>query len=219
MKKILLSLVATLLVTSLSGCNPSTSSTGHGPGKQYELEGGKVTFVPPPSPWKEQLGTESAEIESGAMSDKETNIGVSFHKPDSEGFFAVGSMEQNAKVETDANGKETGRSLIELENDQDTLNIIAFWVLKRDGKILKQEYIPLAGANAFRMEFELDKPEEKMKGQQVHFTKDGTHWTLSMLMPAKDYSAEVKHFQTMVSSFQLESSQRRAGEPVATATP
>lgn len=214
MKKILLSLIVTILVTTL-GCDPGQRSGPAGAGKTYALEGGKVTFVPPPSPWKESVGTEPAQHDSGAMSDKETTIGVSFHKPDSDGFFAVGSMEQNAKVEVDKDGKETSRTLVELENDQDTLNIIAFWVLKRDGKILKQEYIPVAGTNAFRMEFEMGKPEEAMKGQQVHFTRDGTHWTLSMLMPAKEYSAEVKHFQNMVSSFQLESSSRNA----ATAAP
>ena len=155
-----------------------------------------------------------ADAQPGAP-DGET-IGVSFHKPESKGFFAVGSMAQNAKVETDKTGKEISRKLIELENDQDTLDVIAYWVIKRDGKIIKRDYIPIAGANAFWMEFELGKPEERMKGQQVHFTKNGTHWTLSMLMPSKDYSAEVKHFQTMISSFQLESSGEANAKPSPT---
>lgn len=201
MKKILLLLTAFLV---LSGCNGGGAG-GSGASKTFDIEGQKVSFVAPPSPWAEKdLVEELPPPTDGSMRDKQRTAGVSFQKPESTGFFSVGTMEQNAKVETDKNGKEIKRELIELENDQDTLDVLAYWVVKRDGEISKQEYIPVAGTNAFHMEFELGKPEQRMKGQQVHFTKDGTHWTISMLMPAKDYSAEVKHFQAMISSFKIE---------------
>ncbi len=215
MKKILL-LLSTLLV--LSGCNPGGGGAS-GDSKTYDIEGYKVAFVAPPSPWAEKdLIEELPAPTDGSMRDIKRTAGVSFQKPESTGFFSVGTMPQNAKVETDKNGKEIKRELIELENDQDTLDVLAYWVVKRDGEITKQEYIPVAGTNAFHMEFELGKPEQRMKGQQVHFTKDGTHWTLSMLMPSKDYSSEVKHFQSMVSSFKLEGAPTGQA-PAAKATP
>lgn len=215
-KKILL-LLSTLLV--LSGCNPGGSGAG-GASKTFDIDGAKVSFVAPPSPWVEKdLVDEEPPRNDGTMKDLVRTAGVSFQKPESTGFFSVGTMAQNAKVETDKSGKEIKRELIELENDQDTLDVLAYWVVKRDGEISKQEYIPVAGTNAFHMEFELGKPDQRMKGQQVHFTKDGTHWTLSMLMPSKDYSSEVKHFQSMVSSFKLEGGAAGGGKPAAAAKP
>jgi hypothetical protein len=218
-KKILLSIIATLLTVALPGCGAGgTTSDGTGPSKTYNLEGGTVTFTTPAAPWVEKKGMSGeADAQPGAP-DGET-VGVSFHKPESQGFFAVGTMAQNAKVEKDASGKEIGRKLIDLENDQDTLDVIAYWVIKRDGKILNQDYIPFAGGNAYWMEFELGKPEERMKGQQVHLTKDGTHYTLSMMMPSKDYDTELKQFQTMISSFKLESSGKPPARPAATPAP
>lgn len=133
--------------------------------------------------------------EDGKLSDKPMTTGIAFQKPDYKGFFAVGTMAQR-----DDKGK-----LVELESDQETLDVIAMWVEKRDGERLKQEWIPLAGTNAFHMIFEVGPPEERLKGEQVHFTNKGVHYTLSMLMPVKDYSSEVGHFQRIISSFKLES--------------
>lgn len=211
MKKILVLSILVLCVLASVGCGAGNSSAGGGPTQTYELEGGTVTFTTPPSPWAESKGTETPAPTDGTMSDKPVTVGVSFHKPESKGFFAVGTMAQNADVEKDPKtGKEISRKLIELENDQDTLDVIAYWVIKRDGEILKKDYIPIAGTKAFWMEFELGKPEERMKGQQAHFTKDGTHWTLSMLMPSADYDSELKHFQAMISSFKLDSPSKPA---------
>lgn len=215
-KKLLFVFLATLL---LSGCPGGLSGSGtNGPTKTYALEGGKATFTTPPSPWEEKLGV-TGENDSTLGAEKGEAVGVSFHRPEAEGFFAVGTMEQNNQPQVDAKGKTTGRQYIELENDQETLDMIAFWVVKRDGKILKQDYIPIAGTKAFWMEFELGKPDSRMKGQQAHFTRDGTHWTLSMLIPVKEYDAEVKHFRSMISSFQLEPEKRQGAQANAKPSP
>jgi hypothetical protein len=195
-KKILC--VLTLLLV-LAGCNGQSGTPGST--KTFDLNGHKVSFTAPPDPWKEKPQVEMPAPEDGKLSDKPTTIGVSFQKPDYKGFFAVGTMDQRTE-----NGKP-----VELESDQETLDVIAMWVEKRDGERLKQEWIPLAGTNAFHMVFEIGKQEDRMKGEQVHFTSNGVHYTLSMLMPAKDYGSEVGHFQRMISSFKLEPS----GQPDA----
>lgn len=156
---------------------------------------------------------EKSEHDQGLGGDKEPTTGVAFLKPDYKGFFSVGIMNQNMDVKTDAKGKILSQSPIALESDQETLNLIAIWVEKRDGERLKEEWIPLAGTNAFHMIFEIGPQEDRQKGEQVHFTKDGVHYTLSMLMPKKDYDAEVGHFQEMVSSFKVQSGAKPKAAP------
>ncbi len=201
-KKILTSLLAAAVLT-FAGCQGATGVNGSGATKTYKLEGGTVSFSSPPSPWKEELshdGEKQLGAEKGAV------VGVSFRKPEHEGFFSVGTMRQNRKLVTNPKTKieEPTGDLIELENDQETLDMLARWVIKRDGEISHQEYIPVGGANAYHMVFELGKPTERMKGEQVHFTKNGTHYSISMLAPAKEYSSAVGFFQSMISSFKVE---------------
>jgi hypothetical protein len=188
---------------ALSGCGRPTD--GPGVSKSYDLNGNKVSFVAPPPPWEEKKQVEPPQHDDGKLSDKELTTGVAFQKPDYSGFFSVGTMAQ----------REEGGKPVALEADQETLDVIAMWVEKREGNRLKQEWIPLAGTNAFHMVFEIGGADNRQKGEQVHFTRDGVHYTMSMLMPAKDYNAEVGHFQTMISSFKLEGS----GAPAGTATP
>lgn len=212
-KKILTSLLAAAVIT-FAGCDGATGVGGSGASKTYKLEGGTVSFSAPPSPWKEELsydGLAQPGAEKGAV------VGVSFRKPEHEGFFSVGTMKQNKKLVKNAKGVDlpTG-DLIELENDQETLDMLATWVIKRDGEITQQEYIPVGGANAYHMVFEMGKPPARMKGEQVHFTREGTHYSISMIAPIKEYSADVGYFQSMVSSFKVESGAAASPNPKAT---
>lgn len=129
-------------------------------------------------------------------------------------------MKQRRELVKDPKTKieEPKGALVELENDQETLDMLARWVIKRDGQITHQEYIPVGGANAFHMVFEMGKPAERMKGEQVHFTRDGTHYSISMLAPLKDYSSDLPYFRSIVSSFKVESSKPAKGEAPPTSS-
>lgn len=208
-KKILLVLCALLAV----GCNSTSGATGAT--KTYDLEGNKVSFIVPPAPWEEKKEVQQPQHDDGAMTDKEETVGVAFLKENFDGYFFIGVMPQHEDVKTDEKGKEISRTPVELENDQDTLDIIAMRVEKRDGERLKQEWIPLAGTNAFHMIFEVGPESNRQKGEQVHFTKNGWHYSLSMVMPVKDYDAEVGHFQAIVSSLKIESGAKPAAKPKA----
>ena len=211
MKKILTIVLAAAILT-FAGCQDGPGGSGSGAAKTYKLEGGTVSFSVPPSPWKEEL-SHDGEAQPGA--EKGAVVGVSFRKPEHEGFLSVGTMTQNRKLVKDPKTgiEEPKGDLIELENDQETLDMLARWVIKRDGEITKQEYIPVGGANAYHMVFELGKPAQRMKGEQVHFTKGGTHYSISMLAPAKEYSGDVGYFQSMVSSFKVESAKTATPTP------
>jgi hypothetical protein len=194
-----------LLVALVAGCG---GGGGSGTSKTYELDGRKISFQIPPAPWVEKVLEEEPPPEGdGRMTDKPTPtpVGVAFARETGKGSFSVGLMDQNVDVKYDPKNpkKVLSRTPVELENDQVTLDWIAMWVEKRDGKRLKQEYIKVAGVNAFHMVFEIGRPEERMKGEQVHFTKNGTHYILSMVMPVADYDSQVGYFQNMVSSFQI----------------
>ena len=198
-KKILL-LISVVFV--LCGCGGGAAG---GTARTYELEGNKVSFTAPPAPWLEKTEVHQPQHDDGVISDKVITTGVAFLKDKYDGYFFVGAMPQNKDVKTDSKGKVLSETPIDLEKDQDTLDVLAMRVDKRNGKRLKQEWIPIAGTNAFHMVFEVGPDNERQKGEQVHFTKGGVHYTLSMLMPIKDYDAEVGHYQQMVSSFKLES--------------
>ena len=191
MKNIPLTLFVSLLTFLVFGCQPNSSAVA-GPEKSYKLIGKEVSFVTPSGPWQETVDTireEDAELGMSA----DTVVAVVFRRPKEEGLISVGALGQQ---------RDSENKLIELENDQETLNQIANWVIKRDGKITEQDYIKVLGVNAFRMTFALGDEKRKEKGQQVHFTKDGTHYALSILVPAKDYAAEIPHFDHLLSSFQ-----------------
>lgn len=154
-----------------------------------------VTFTSPGEPWDESvttIGEENAEL--GLPAD--TPAGVTYRRPDKEGHIIVGALAQK---------KDDEGNLIELENDQETLNRIALWIEKRDGERLTEEYIKVLGVNAFRMVFEFGDEKNRQKGEQVHFTKDGLHYTLSILVPTQDYNSQIGHFRTLVESFSLAS--------------
>ena len=223
-KKILTSLLAVAVLT-LGGCQGSGAGTGAA--KTYKLEGGTVSFVAPPAPWKEDA---SHDGEGDLGEPKGALVAVGFRQPEHEGFLSVGTMTQRRELVKDPKTKidEPKGDLVELENDQETLDMLARWVIKRDGEITHQEYIPVGGANAYHMVFEMGKPDKRMKGEQVHFTKGGTHYSISMLAPAKEYSADLPHFQAMVSSFKVEEStpatvasaaRSAPATPASTATP
>ncbi len=181
------------------GCQGGTPGTTGGQGegggaKTYDLLGQReVSFVAPGAPWVEKVqtvGEEEAELGMSA----DTVVGVTFRKGDTDGLIAVAALGQ----QKDESGK-----FIELENDQETLNQIAMWVVKREGKISEQEYVQVDGVNAFRMVFEIENGENKEKGEQVHFTKDGFHYTLSILVPTSEFGGEVKNFRNLVESFKI----------------
>lgn len=190
MKKILI--VISLCVLSL-GCTPKPSAVS-GPEKTYDLMGKEVTFAIPSAPWVEKtqtIGPEQADLGMPA----ETIVGITFRRPDKEGLIAVGALGQQ---------QTTDGKFVDIENDQETLNQIANWVEKRDGKRLEEEYIKVLGTNAFHMTFEVGEDNRKEKGEQVHFTKDGKHYSLSILVPAQDYKSEVGHFRNLVASFKID---------------
>jgi hypothetical protein len=159
----------------------------------FELRGTEAVFAPPPAPWVAnpiKVGEDDGEL--GLPAD--TVTAITFRRPESEGFITVAALDQ---------ARDSEGNLIELENDQETLNTIARWVEKRNGERTEEEYIKVLGVNAFHMKFNVLENENKLKGEQVHFTKGGQHYTLSILVPAQDYDAEVGHFRDLVSSFNL----------------
>jgi hypothetical protein len=193
-KKILtLILISFILVAS--GCQQNTAATS-GPTKTYKVVDNDISFVTPSSPWVEKVQTVGEDKgELGDPVPADTVLGVTFRRPEKDGLIAVGVLGQQ---------KNKDGEFIELENDQETLNQIALWVEKRDGKRLEEEYIKVLGVNAFHLVFEVGSGDSKEKGEQVHFTKDGKHYSLSILMPAKDYDAEIGHFRNLVSSFKIQ---------------
>lgn len=197
-----------MLLVSVAGCGRGAPA---GVEKTYDLDGRKVSFVAPPVPWKEVLIPEEVDLRDGSMKEegKPQSIGVSFAREDQnlKGSFSVAVMDQNFDLAVDPKTRKVTRSeFIELENDQETLDYLAMWIDKRDGKRLTQEYIKVAGVNAFHMVFELGPEADRMKGEQVHFTKDGSQYSISMIVPIKEYSANLKTYQDMVSSFKIVSS-------------
>jgi hypothetical protein len=172
------------------GCQEQAAAVA-GPSKSYNLMGEEVSFVTPASPWVETvqtIGDDNAELGMPA----DTILGITFRRPDKDGLIAVGALGQ----QKDKDGK-----FIELENDQETLNQIAGWVDKRDGERVGEEYIKVLGVNAFHMTFEVGPEDRREKGEQVHFTKDGRHYTLSILVPAQDYDAQIGQFRNLVAAF------------------
>ena len=212
MKKILVLLMTSLVMCSLTGCGGKTA-TAAGPSKSYDLMGQReVTFVTPGEPWVEELrtlGQEDAELGMPA----DTVLGVAFRTPDDKGLISVNMHEQRKD--------DTGKP-VELEDDQETLDIIAMRVEKRDGTRLDQAYIQVLGKNAFRMVFEIPEEDGKVKGEQVHFTLDGKYYSFSFLVPAEKYSSEQGHFRRLVESFTVKktgSGPAPAQTPKAAATP
>ena len=194
MKKILTLILISFIILA-SGCDQPTTAIS-GPTKTYPVVGNSISFETPSSPWVEKVQTVGEE--QGDLGDPipaDTVLSVTFRRPDKSGLIAVGVLGQQKN--------EDGKYL-ELENDQETLNQIALWVEKRDGKRLSEEYIKVLGVNAFHMVFEVGTGDSKEKGEQVHFTKEGKHYSLSMLVPAQDYDAEIGHFRNLVSSFKIE---------------
>jgi len=189
-KKILVLLTIGLFLTLNHGCK-SQSTALSGPTKTFNLMGKSVSFVTPSAPWVESvqtIGEEDADLGMPA----DTVVGITFRVKGKGGLIAVGALGQQ---------KDKDGNFIELENDQETLDQIANWVVKRDGERLNEEYIKVLGVNAFHMTFEVGEADQREKGEQVHFTKDGTHYTLSILVPAQDYDAEVGQFRNLVASF------------------
>ncbi|MFA5504515.1 MAG: hypothetical protein WC314_04260 [Vulcanimicrobiota bacterium] len=193
MKKILTLILISFIVAGV-GCQGSPSA-GAGPVKTYQMLDGSIAFATPTSPWEEKVQTLGEDVgELGDPIPAETVLGITFRRPGKDGLIAVGVLgqQQNEKGE-----------FVELENDQEMLNQIALSVEKREGKRTKEEYIKVLGVNAFRMVFEVGEGERLQKGEQVHFTKDGKHYSLSILLPAQDYDAEIGQFRNLVSSFNI----------------
>ena len=137
------------------------------------------------------IGAENAEL--GVPAD--TVVALTYRRHDKEGLIVVGAVEQKRNEKDE---------FVELENDQETLDRIANWVVKRDGERTNEEYIKVLGVNAFHMTFVIGEDESQQKGEQVHFTKDGKHFTLSILVPAQDFKSEVGHFRNLVANFTTE---------------
>jgi hypothetical protein len=192
--KKILALILISFIAITSGCQQNSTATS-GPTKTYKVVDNDISFVTPSSPWVEKVQTVGEEKgELGDPIPADTVLGITFRRPDKEGLIAVGVLGQQ---------RDDKGELLELENDQATLNQIAMWVEKRDGKRLNEEYIKVLGVNAFHMVFEYGQDGNKQKGEQVHFTKEGKHYILSMLVPAGEYDAEVGHFRDLVSSFKI----------------
>lgn len=191
MKKILF--ILSLFLAATLGCQNQPPASA-GPTKEYKLMGDtEISIVTPSAPWVESVQT-VGEGEASLGLPADTVLGLTFRRPNKEGLMAVGALGQQ---------RNDKGEFVELENDQETLNQIANWVVKRDGERLKEEYIKVLGVNAFHMVFEVGKEDRREKGEQVHFTKDGKHYTLSILVPAQDYDAEIGQFRNLVSSFQI----------------
>lgn len=215
MKKILVLVMICLLPVTLSGCGKGKPQDGaassEGQTKTYNLLGQReVSFTAPGDPWVEKVqtvGEEDADLGRPA----DTVVSVTFRKGETDGLIAVGALGQ----QKDEKGK-----YIELENDQKTLNQIAMWVVKRDGKITEQEYKEVAGTNAYHMVFTIKNGENEEKGEQYHFTKDGFEYTLSILLPLDEFDSQVGQFHRLVETFSVKNSGKpAAATPAAKATP
>lgn len=210
MKKILVLMLFSFVSLASVGCQGggggSSSSGGqNGQAKSYNILGQRnVSFTVPGAPWVEKVQTVGEKDADLGMS-ADTVVGVTFRKGEADGLIAVGALGQ----QKDKSGK-----FVDLENDQETLNQIAMWVVKREGAISEQEYVQVDGVNAFRMVFEIKNGETQEKGEQIHFTKEGLHYTLSILVPANEFSSEVGQFRNLVNSFKTVPSEGAA--PVAT---
>lgn len=192
MKKILLILTVCLVSVAGLGCQGNSSSIA-GPTKIYDLQGVQVSFVAPAEPWEERVQTVGeGEMTMGEPADRV--VGITFKRPEKEGLIAVGALEQQ---------KDDKGGYIELENDKDTLNQIANWVYKREGEMIKQEYIKVLGVNAFHMVFKFGEDAREQMGEQVHFTKDGKHYTMSILVPGEDFDKEIDQFRNLVKDFTI----------------
>ena len=205
MKKILVLVMICLLPLTLSGCDKGKGDapSSEGQTKTYNLLGQReVSFTAPGDPWVEKVqtvGEEDADLGRPA----DTVVSVTFRKGETDGLIAVGALGQ----QKDEKGK-----YIELENDQKTLNQIAMWVVKRDGKITEQEYKEVAGTNAYHMVFTVKNGENEEKGEQYHFTKDGFEYTLSILLPADEFNSQVGQFHRLVETFTVKNSEKPAAQ-------
>lgn len=152
-----------------------------------------MEFAPPPAEWERKFQTvTSSEADLGLP--EGTVLSLTFQHPDGKGFLAVSSVE----AATDENGKT-----IPLENDQDTLNKIAMWVVKREGEISNQKYVKVDGENAYRMEFSFGQDETAERGVQLHFTKGSRHYTIALTMPASKFDQALPVFNKVAETFKV----------------
>lgn len=199
-----------LLAVVLIAAPACQNAPAPGESKTFPLLDKQISLVAPPAPWEERV-QKVGEGQADLGFDADTVVGVTYTLPGQKGLIAIGAISQTRELKTDKNGdpitdkdgKPQLGNFIELSDDQETLNQIAMWVEKRDGERLKEEWITVLGTQAFHMIFEVGDGARKEKGEQVHFTKDGNHYTLSILVPSDSYDTEVTHFRRLVESFKL----------------
>ncbi len=196
-----------LVLVSAPACQ---NAPAPGESKSFPLLDKQISMVAPPTPWVERV-QRVGEGQADLGFEADTVVGVTYSLPEQKGLIAIGAINQTRELKTnekgdpltDKDGNPQFGDFIELSDDQETLNQIAMWVEKRDGERLKEEWITVLGTQAFHMVFEVSDGPKKQKGEQVHFTKDGNHYTLSILVPSEAYDSEVTHFRRMVESFKL----------------
>lgn len=174
----------------LVGCQ---GGAGNAPPETFSLRGQKVEFAPPPAEWKRNFQKVTAKDAELGLPEG-TVLGLTFEHPEGKGFLVVSSVE----AATDQAGKP-----IPLQSDQDTLNKIAMWVVKREGEIRDQKYIKVDGQEAYRMEFAFGQNETAEKGVQIHFTKGSRHYTIALTMPASKFDAALPVFNKVAETFQV----------------
>ncbi len=183
-------LIVALAVVVCAGCQTTPTL---GPAETVSLRLQEVEFSPPPAEW-ERVVREVKPEEGDPGLPAGTVIAVIYNHPDGKGHIAVTGQIQA----TDKEG-----NLIELEDDQDTLNQIAMAVVKRDGEIEEQEYVKVDGKNAYRMEFSYGEGEFKQRGVEVHFTKSERHFALAMHLPESKFAEAEPIFNQLVETFKL----------------
>lgn len=204
----------------VAGCNGAKQQ----PVETFDLYGYDIEFAPPPPDWKRTL-QEAGEEAMDLGLPKDRIVAIRFDHPDGQGHLAITSIDQRV-AEQDLKDKE-GKllhkkgELVELENDQETLDAFALWVVKRDGEITDQKYVKVDGTNAFRMLFKYNKEGTPEKGAQLHFTKNGRQYTIALNVPAEKFDAALPYFDHLGETFKVKSEKTKGSAPAATpkATP
>lgn len=176
--------ILALLFALLMGCGEKGPPSQ--PPATFTIFKQKVEFSPPPADWKKHT-------QAIAEDDKDI-MAVVFEPATGKGHIAV----TNEPLAPDAKG-----NVVELENDQDTLNKIAMAVIKREGEISNQTYIKVDGRDAYRMEFTYGNGKLEMQGIEVHFSKNGYHYALAVHAPKDEFKSYQPYFEQVVKTFKV----------------
>lgn len=184
--------VLTVLLLSLAGCGAKLPPTSV---KTFKLQGGQVSFAPPPANWVRKFQRVTSKGADLGMP-KGTILTLTFQQPGGNGFLAVSCVDA---------ARDKKGLVIQLDHNQSALNTIARAVISHGGKITSQKYVKVDGENAFRMEFTSGTGALAKHGVQVNFTKGARYYEIALTVPASTFSAALPVFQRVTRTFAVKS--------------